>query len=86
MINKEDSNVEYYKLTPLEAYQKNKADKNKTTIEGENWSKYIFFIVFKGNHKLKIYKTILERFKTVSMFAGDKIGSVSAVDNNIYIQ
>ena len=32
MINEEDPNVEYYKLTPLEEYQKNKADTNKNTI------------------------------------------------------
>lgn len=75
MINKEVPRVEYYKLTLLEEYQKNKADKNKT-IEGENWSRYIFFIVFRGNHKLPIYQTIRKSFIN---------GSVSAVDNNINI-
>lgn len=73
MINKEEPKVDYDILTPLEEYQKRRADKNKT-IEGANWSKYISFIVFRGNHKLPIYR----KFKTSSY-------DVSAVDNSICI-
>lgn len=52
------------------------AEKNKA-IEGENWSKYICFIVFNGDHKLPIYQKI-KIYKTTSF-------AVSAVDNLICI-
>lgn len=47
-IDKEVPIVEYYIITPLETYQKRRADRFRA-ISSAN-SKYIFFIVFTGDH------------------------------------
>lgn len=46
-IDKEVPIVEYYIITPLETYQKRRADRFRA-ISSANWN--TFFIVFTGDH------------------------------------